>query len=706
MTAFDPDATPPSPISTLTYTGVSSSSVSLQWLASGDDGDLGRAATYTVAYSTSPINTELNYAAIPLAQKITISATPFAVGTSLTFTETFTVTNLNPSTTYYFAVKATDRAGNISSLSPANPSVFIATSASGTVGTGITAPGPISDLTVVSGSLTNNNVQLTWTAPGNTGSIGTAAAYDLRWSGAPITNDSSFNTATPVLATDGTGRNGLSVPHAAGTREFFDFVGLPQGTLTYFAIKACGTQAMDIITFRCAGNPANISPINSNSPVLVNNGGVVNLTPPAAISDMVVSNTTSNALTLHWTAPGNNGQIGAAMRYDLRISANPITSVNFDTAFQVLNLLSPASAGSVQSFTVGNLLSNNTTGQIYYFAIKAVNSSGIVSAISNIVSGTTLPLTDTSPPAAISDLFVVTSGINSTSVTLSWTATGDNGTAGTAYQYDIRYSELPIVEDGAAFVQDRQIEFKNAGQVTQPPLPGPSGHHELFTLAGLNSNTIYYFAVKAVDKASNRSFLSTCVNCPGHTALRSGYNLVSVPYRLNGTNDPASVFGNDVSKPVTVYQWNNGFYSIPAMVSGGNGYFLYSPGNNSILKASDTLGNSLGTPENSPNVMIPLQTGWNMIGNPYLHPIFLKDTCIKKGTSASVPFMDAVSGGWVDASIYSFDGTQYSAERYVDILNPPANPPADLDPWNGYWFQVLLNDAAYTLVYVDSGGCP
>jgi hypothetical protein len=590
MAAFVADGTPPSAITDLTITGATSNSVTLQWTAPGDDGNLGKVAGYTLAWSNgSSTNTT------------TFLPTQFAGGT-----ETFTLTSgIVPATTYSFSITSTDRAGNVSSLSTNNPSVTTPGIASGS---GWMTPGVITDFMVVPGSLANNSVQLTWTAPLITSSYsGTMKpAYDLRWAYFKITDSTSFSNANPVLATDGTGRNGLSPAHSADTREFLNFVGLSSGT-TYFALKICDAGSVDMITLRCpTGLAENIYPLN--------------LTPKNYPQDL--------------------------------------TPVPLDSTHQV-----------------------------------SVNIGG---------SGGSGPPGDTTPPAPITDLTVVQNSVNYNSVILSWTATGDDGISGTASQYDIRYSELPIV-DGT---------FNNAIPVQNPPVPGPSERHELFTLSGLNPNTVYYFAVKAIDEARNTSSLSTCANCPAHTALYSGYNLVSVPYRLSGINDPTSVFGNDVSKPVTIYQWSGGAYSIPSLITEGIGYFLYAPGNNSVLKASDASGNlvSGAVSETAATVTVPLQAGWNMIGNPYLHPIFLKDTCIQGGTGPSVPFGTAVNNGWVGNSIYSFNGTQYFAERYQDIL-PPSDPnyklPADLDPWNGYWLQLLTTDAGYSLIYIDTpGACP
>jgi FlgD Ig-like domain len=73
-----------------------------------------------------------------------------------------------------------------------------------------------------------DTVVVRWTAPGDDGSLGTAANYDLRFSLSQI-NDSNFNTATPV--------SGLSSPRVAGSREQITVRGLVRGTTYWFALK-------------------------------------------------------------------------------------------------------------------------------------------------------------------------------------------------------------------------------------------------------------------------------------------------------------------------------------------------------------------------------------------------------------------------------------------------------------------------------------
>ncbi|MBU1043280.1 MAG: right-handed parallel beta-helix repeat-containing protein [Candidatus Omnitrophica bacterium] len=103
------DTTAPSAISNLSVTGTTTSSASLRWTAPGDDAGVGTAAIYDVRRSTATITTA-NWAS---ATQVSGEPTPSVAGT----VQTMTVSGLNASTTYYFAMKVSDEVPNISALS-------------------------------------------------------------------------------------------------------------------------------------------------------------------------------------------------------------------------------------------------------------------------------------------------------------------------------------------------------------------------------------------------------------------------------------------------------------------------------------------------------------------------------------------------------------------------------------------------------------
>lgn len=109
---------------------------------------------------------------------------------------------------------------------------------------------------------------------------------------------------------------------------------------------------------------------------------------------------------------------------------------------------------------------------------------------------------DEIPPTTITDL--QTQNTTTNAIKLNWTATGNDGSNGTAYYYDIRYSNIPINENNweSAIIVENEIS------------PAESGTPETFNVTGLAYNTDYYFAIKAVDKQNNMSEVS---NSPSNT---------------------------------------------------------------------------------------------------------------------------------------------------------------------------------------------
>ena len=99
-----------------------------------------------------------------------------------------------------------------------------------------------------------------------------------------------------------------------------------------------------------------------------------------------------------------------------------------------------------------------------------------------------LATTDTIPPGVISDLAVADSG--SGWVRLRWTATGDDGSAGRAASYDVRYA--PGALDPAHL--DAAAAFANG------LVPAAAGATETLEVSGLAPATTYAFSVRARDE--------------------------------------------------------------------------------------------------------------------------------------------------------------------------------------------------------------
>ncbi|MCH8271682.1 MAG: S8 family serine peptidase, partial [Candidatus Marinimicrobia bacterium] len=105
----DADTIAPAAISDLSIGLAKSSSVILEWTATGDDTTSGQASSYDMRYSTSLIDSD-NFNSMP---QFALAQDPDSAGAS----ESAEVTGLDFSTLYYFALKASDEVGNTSLIS-------------------------------------------------------------------------------------------------------------------------------------------------------------------------------------------------------------------------------------------------------------------------------------------------------------------------------------------------------------------------------------------------------------------------------------------------------------------------------------------------------------------------------------------------------------------------------------------------------------
>ena len=220
----------------------------------------------------------------------------------------------------------------------------------------------------------------------------------------------------------------------------------------------------------------------------------------AALAPTLASAQTSadSSVVLQWTAPGDDGNIGRATTYDLRYRTVPISGTDtlswWNSATQVSGEPAPSAAGATDSMRVRGLTPLTT----YYFIVRAADEVPNWSGYSNVATKTTSG--DNTAPAAITTLAVT--GTTGNSISVRWTATGNDGNTGTAASYDIRYSTSAITSSN----------WNSATQATGEPAPAVAGTQQTYTLSGLSGSQTYYIAIRATDGSGNVSLLSNVVN--------------------------------------------------------------------------------------------------------------------------------------------------------------------------------------------------
>ncbi|MFH0778673.1 MAG: FlgD immunoglobulin-like domain containing protein [Candidatus Eisenbacteria bacterium] len=97
-----------------------------------------------------------------------------------------------------------------------------------------------------------------------------------------------------------------------------------------------------------------------------------------------------------------------------------------------------------------------------------------------------------------------TGWVTSTSISLSWTAPGDDWNEGRASRYDLRFATLPISGTDS-------LAWWNASSTvicTGLPTPGAPGSSDSFVVTGLAPGQTYYFVLRTADEVPNWSFFS------------------------------------------------------------------------------------------------------------------------------------------------------------------------------------------------------
>jgi subtilisin family serine protease/PKD repeat protein len=178
--------------------------------------------------------------------------------------------------------------------------------------------------------------------------------------------------------------------------------------------------------------------------------------PPAPVANLVALFSGARSIMLEWAATGDDGMSGTATAYDIRYSTAPIDESNFQLAARVANPPKPAAPGTTQQFKVRGLAPLTT----YYVALKVLDNVGNASALSNLVTATTLQL-----GTLFRDDFEAGAG--------NWTVEGSDGAGGPALWH---LSTHRFASPSNAFYYGKESTLtydtgaRNFGSITSVPI--------------------------------------------------------------------------------------------------------------------------------------------------------------------------------------------------------------------------------------------
>ena len=173
--------------------------------------------------------------------------------------------------------------------------------------------------------------------------------------------------------------------------------------------------------------------------------------------------------------------------------------------------------------------------------------------------------------------------------------------------------------------------------------------------------------------------------------LLDGRNVVAISADIDAYGlDSLGAFAD---KQVQVYLPERGQYKLAdsvAPIACGQGYVIKRASNSSIPDLS-----SFGQVDDEV-VAIAVETGWNLIGNPYGGRVSLADIDVQVGNKVAVPWLNAVDDSIVVDGIYSYLGEDWGGTN--EYAAASGTTPAQLIPWIGYWVYINPSDSPVTLL--------
>ena len=213
---------------------------------------------------------------------------------------------------------------------------------------------------------------------------------------------------------------------------------------------------------------------------------------PRRVIDLTVTAGGNTSVTLAWTAPAASAKSNPPLRYDLRYTPLGTEDAGRDAWAQATPPLFIAGAGEQQVLVVAGL----QPGATYVFSLAASFNGSDWSEVSPFAVGTAAVQFDMTAPAAVTDLVQYAGSAGS--VTVAWTAAGDDSVYGRASSYDVRYATEPLTP----------ANWSQSAAAPGIPGPHPNPAKLILEITGLSPDTRYHVGVAAHDDSGHRSGLS------------------------------------------------------------------------------------------------------------------------------------------------------------------------------------------------------
>lgn len=521
----------PATIATLTVTKVSPTSLQLAWTAPGDDGNLGTATSYELRTKPTAFGDGQQ------GTLVTGMPAPAAPGTA----QTFVVTGLLPNTPAFFSLRAVDGAGNRGSPVFGNnttdpcPTGYAGNTCTDCAGGYIkpsgqtvcvhvctaqnpcTTPPSASCAAPASGQTFSTQV-ITRPNPGTCTPTTTGQFYTCDYPASAPTSCGANRIcettnsvgacvdSAPVFSISNLGASITAGASNSGVvvrvRDVLnnDYT-LYRGTIAFTSTDTAATLPTTNLTFGITDNAQ-----KSFSGIVFRTAGARTLTVTDTLRP--TATTTANT-TVNPAAPNRLAFVQQPSNANVRANLAPAVTVAVNDSFgnRTTSTTSVALAltNNPGTAVLGGTLSNDAAAGLATFANLSLDNEGAGYTLTASASGLTsavsagFTITDNVAPGPITDFAVDTLLATSSSLEVDWTTPGDDGQLGdlrATASYVIKFSKTAITEQNFDSV---------ATSVTPPAILG-QGIPASAQATGLDSDTLYFFALRVNDGAGNNAF--------------------------------------------------------------------------------------------------------------------------------------------------------------------------------------------------------
>jgi len=191
-----------------------------------------------------------------------------------------------------------------------------------------------------------------------------------------------------------------------------------------------------------------------------------------------------------------------------------------------------------------------------------------------------------------------------------------------------------------------------------------------------------------------QDFWYAMLHCP--VTFYTDWHLLSVSLvDFPGGPEASNVFsdliegGNNIENFLYAYSPSFGYLVYPVDftdVAPGIGYWLF------ITNPGDYI---ISGQELREDFSIPLSSGWNLIGHPFIEPVLLSSCMVKHPREGLVSIEEAVNNGWLALPFYKYIPTL--GYRIVSYIGPYDDD--HLRPWTGYWVFATVDNLKLIIPY-------